>query len=108
MHVLLQVLSVELLLAALEACGVDNARIEVEGGHEIPVLDNSALGWCVEVQVRPSFHIHNKLHPLCTVYMYYKLHKAGELCTPLVWCVTGKGCGNRRIGCGAGRVVCSS
>jgi UDP-3-O-acyl-N-acetylglucosamine deacetylase len=55
MHVLLlQVLNVELLLAALEACGVDNARIEVEGGHEIPVLDNSALAWCIEVQVRPA------------------------------------------------------
>lgn len=51
----LQVMSVELLLSALEACGVDNARIEIEGGHEIPVLDNSALGWCVEIQVR-----HNK------------------------------------------------
>jgi hypothetical protein len=47
-----QVMNVELLLSALEACGVDNARIEIEGGHEIPVLDNSALGWCIEVQVR--------------------------------------------------------
>lgn len=44
-------MNVELLLSALEACGVDNARIEVEGGHEIPVLDNSSLGWCIEVQV---------------------------------------------------------
>lgn len=48
----MQVMTVELLLSALEACGVDNARIEVEGGHEIPVLDNSSLGWCIEVQVR--------------------------------------------------------
>jgi UDP-3-O-acyl-N-acetylglucosamine deacetylase len=47
----LQVMNVELLLAALETCGVDNCRIEIEGGHEIPVLDNSALGWCIEVQV---------------------------------------------------------
>lgn len=46
-----QVMTVELLLSALEACGVDNARIELEGGNEIPVLDNSALGWCVEIQV---------------------------------------------------------
>lgn len=46
-------MNVELLLSALEACGVDNARIEIEGGHEIPVLDNSALGWCIEVQVLP-------------------------------------------------------
>jgi UDP-3-O-acyl-N-acetylglucosamine deacetylase len=30
-----RVLGVEFLLAALEACGVDNARIEVEGGHEV-------------------------------------------------------------------------
>ena len=30
-----RVLGMELLLAALEACGVDNARIEVEGGHEV-------------------------------------------------------------------------
>lgn len=46
-----RVMNVELLLSALEACGVDNARIEIEGGHEIPVLDNSALGWCIEIQV---------------------------------------------------------
>jgi hypothetical protein len=26
-------------------------RIEIEGGHEIPVLDNSALGWCIDIQV---------------------------------------------------------
>jgi UDP-3-O-acyl-N-acetylglucosamine deacetylase len=51
-RLVLQVMNVELLLSALEACGVDNARIEIEGGHEIPVLDNSALGWCIEVQVR--------------------------------------------------------
>lgn len=52
-----RVISVELLLAALEASGVDNARIEIEGGHEIPVLDNSALGWCIDIQcagLRPA------------------------------------------------------
>jgi len=51
------VLSVELLLSALEACGVDNARIEIEGGPEIPVLDGSSLGWALEVQqagLRPA------------------------------------------------------
>merc|ERR1712113_611354 len=37
--------SVEHLLAALEACGVDNCRIELEGGREIPVIDGSAHGW---------------------------------------------------------------
>jgi len=44
------VVGAEQLLAALEACGVDNARIEIEGGFEIPVLDGSALGWTLEVQ----------------------------------------------------------
>merc|ERR1712007_197129 len=37
--------SVEHLLAALEACGVDNCRIELEGGREIPIIDGSAHGW---------------------------------------------------------------
>jgi UDP-3-O-[3-hydroxymyristoyl] N-acetylglucosamine deacetylase len=33
----------EHLLAALEACGVDNARCELRGTGEVPVLDGSAL-----------------------------------------------------------------
>eukprot|EP00195_Chlamydomonas_chlamydogama_P005783 CAMPEP_0202901626 /NCGR_PEP_ID=MMETSP1392-20130828/14362_1 /ASSEMBLY_ACC=CAM_ASM_000868 /TAXON_ID=225041 /ORGANISM="Chlamydomonas chlamydogama, Strain SAG 11-48b" /LENGTH=544 /DNA_ID=CAMNT_0049588215 /DNA_START=73 /DNA_END=1704 /DNA_ORIENTATION=+ len=48
---------VELLLSALEACGVDNARIEIEGGAEIPIIDGSALGWVMEIQyagLRPA------------------------------------------------------
>ena len=47
----------QLLLSALEALGVDNARIEIEGGCEVPVLDGSALGWVLEVQfsgLRPA------------------------------------------------------
>ncbi|KAL4516009.1 hypothetical protein Ndes2437A_g06722 [Nannochloris sp. 'desiccata'] len=60
------VLSPEALLSALEACGVDNARIEIEGGGdidadgdvignvspllEVPVVDGSALGWVLEIQ----------------------------------------------------------
>jgi UDP-3-O-[3-hydroxymyristoyl] N-acetylglucosamine deacetylase len=47
----------QLLLSALEAMGVDNARIEIEGGCEVPVLDGSALGWALEVQfagLRPA------------------------------------------------------
>lgn len=44
------VMSPEALLSALEACGVDNARIEVEGGSEVPVADGSALTWALEVQ----------------------------------------------------------
>lgn len=41
---------VEHLLSALEMLGVDNARIEVEGSHELPIIDGSALGWTVDVQ----------------------------------------------------------
>ena len=47
----------QLLLSALEALGVDNARIEIEGGCEVPVLDGSALGWVIETQfagLRPA------------------------------------------------------
>jgi UDP-3-O-[3-hydroxymyristoyl] N-acetylglucosamine deacetylase len=44
------VMSPEALLSALEACGVDNARIEIEGGSEVPVADGSALTWALEVQ----------------------------------------------------------
>ena len=44
------IMSPEALLSALEACGVDNARIEVEGGSEVPVADGSALTWALEVQ----------------------------------------------------------
>ena len=61
----LSILSPEALLSALEACGVDNARIEIEGGAdegddsgvqdigpmlEVPVVDGSALGWVLEIQ----------------------------------------------------------
>jgi UDP-3-O-acyl N-acetylglucosamine deacetylase len=37
--------TVEHLLAALEACGVDNARIEAQGSGEAPILDGSAARW---------------------------------------------------------------
>lgn len=46
-----QICGAEHLLSALEACGVDNARIEIEGGQEIPVLDGSAGGWATEIHV---------------------------------------------------------
>lgn len=52
-----QIASVEHLLAALEGLHVDNARIEIEGGSEVPVLDGSAQGWVeaiAEVGVRPA------------------------------------------------------
>ena len=38
--------TVEHLLSALEASGIDNARIEVEGNGEIPILDGSAYPFC--------------------------------------------------------------
>lgn len=44
------VMSPESILSALEACGVDNARIEIEGGSEVPVGDGSGLTWALEVQ----------------------------------------------------------
>ena len=40
-----------MLLSALEACGVDNARIEVEGGGELPLWDGNAVGWAEEIQL---------------------------------------------------------
>ncbi|KAG2451879.1 hypothetical protein HYH02_003654 [Chlamydomonas schloesseri] len=46
-----QVMGVEALLSALEACGVDNARIEIEGGIEVPVIDGSAGGWAQQIQL---------------------------------------------------------
>ena len=44
------IMSPEAILSALEACGVDNARIEIEGGSEIPVCDGSSLTWALEIQ----------------------------------------------------------
>ena len=38
--------TVEHLLSALEALGVDNARVEVEGTGEVPILDGSAYPFC--------------------------------------------------------------
>lgn len=44
------VMSPESILSALEACGIDNARIEIEGGSEVPVGDGSGLTWVLEIQ----------------------------------------------------------
>ena len=46
-----RVYGAEVLLSALEACGVDNARIEVEGGGELPFWDGNAVGWAEEIQL---------------------------------------------------------
>lgn len=43
------VFGVEHLLSSLEACGVSNCRIEIEGGREVPVLDGSSSGWVSQV-----------------------------------------------------------
>nr|BAJ87037.1 predicted protein [Hordeum vulgare subsp. vulgare]BAJ95331.1 predicted protein [Hordeum vulgare subsp. vulgare] len=40
-----RVRTVEHLLSAMEALGVDNCRVEVSGGDEIPLLDGSAQEW---------------------------------------------------------------
>ena len=40
-----KVRTVEHLLAALMACGIDDARIEIDG-EEVPLLDGSAKNWC--------------------------------------------------------------
>ncbi|XP_039124732.1 probable UDP-3-O-acyl-N-acetylglucosamine deacetylase 1, mitochondrial isoform X1 [Dioscorea cayenensis subsp. rotundata] len=45
-----RVRTVEHLLSALEACGVDNCRIEISGGNEVPVLDGSAKEWVEAIQ----------------------------------------------------------
>eukprot|EP00192_Tetraselmis_astigmatica_P005761 CAMPEP_0117668812 /NCGR_PEP_ID=MMETSP0804-20121206/11766_1 /TAXON_ID=1074897 /ORGANISM="Tetraselmis astigmatica, Strain CCMP880" /LENGTH=522 /DNA_ID=CAMNT_0005476763 /DNA_START=111 /DNA_END=1679 /DNA_ORIENTATION=+ len=47
----MRVITVEHLLSALEGCAVDNARIEVEGGEEMPVIDGSAFGWTMQIQM---------------------------------------------------------
>ncbi len=43
-----RVRTVEHLLAALAGCGVDNARIEIDG-PEVPLLDGSARDWCAAI-----------------------------------------------------------
>eukprot|EP00271_Cylindrocystis_brebissonii_P021147 TRINITY_DN7409_c0_g1_i1.p1 TRINITY_DN7409_c0_g1~~TRINITY_DN7409_c0_g1_i1.p1 ORF type:complete len:409 (+),score=56.68 TRINITY_DN7409_c0_g1_i1:76-1227(+) len=45
-----QVATVEHLLSALEGMGVDNVRIEMEGGSEMPILDGSAREWVLAIE----------------------------------------------------------
>jgi UDP-3-O-[3-hydroxymyristoyl] N-acetylglucosamine deacetylase len=51
--------TIEHLLAALAAMGVDNARIEIDG-PEVPLLDGSALGW---VEAIAQVGLANQSHP---------------------------------------------
>ncbi len=48
-HHAASVRTVEHLLAALAALGIDNARIEIDGA-EVPLLDGSAQGWVEAIQ----------------------------------------------------------
>ena len=50
----------EHLLSALEACGVDNARIESEGGPEVPIIDGSALSWALDLHAVRLLHWHHQ------------------------------------------------
>jgi UDP-3-O-[3-hydroxymyristoyl] N-acetylglucosamine deacetylase len=45
-----QVRTVEHLLAALVASGIDDARIEIDG-EELPLLDGSAKNWCEAIAI---------------------------------------------------------
>lgn len=42
--------TVEHLMSALEGLGVDNCRIEIEGGNEVPLLDGSAREWVEAIE----------------------------------------------------------
>ncbi|CAM6090747.1 unnamed protein product [Calypogeia fissa] len=46
----LSIRTVEHLLSALEGLGVDNCRIEIRNGREVPVLDGSALEWVKAIE----------------------------------------------------------
>jgi UDP-3-O-[3-hydroxymyristoyl] N-acetylglucosamine deacetylase len=64
--------TVEHLLAALHALGIDNACLEVDG-PEIPLLDGSALGWAEAILtagcvVQPAAHQAFTLDQPITVY----------------------------------------
>lgn len=58
---------VEHMLSALEMLGIDNARIELEGGHELPIIDGSALGWAIDVQAVSD---HWKLMPSASLILH--------------------------------------
>jgi hypothetical protein len=47
-------------------------RIEIEGGHEIPVLDNSALGWALSIQ---------QVGPRCRAGLQTALRRAPAACS---------------------------
>ena len=71
----------EHLLSALEAFGVDNARIEIEGGSEVPIIDGSALSWALD--------LHAVRHLVTTLYPQKTAHPSPlpppSSCSPLSW-----------------------
>eukprot|EP00898_Chlorokybus_atmophyticus_P000285 jgi/Chlat1/1257/Chrsp115S01695 len=68
--------TVEHLLSALEGCGVDNARIELRGGAEVPLLDGSARDWVAAIRdsgVIPA-HSNNNTSPQHSHHSRVPLH----------------------------------
>ena len=73
-----RVQSVEHLLSALEACGVDNARIEIEGGPEVPIVDGSALSWAMDLhRVRLKMYAFSGIPSSC-IYSHCIRQEAGR------------------------------
>lgn len=97
------VYGVEHILAALEACGVSNCRVEVEGGRELPVIDGSSSGWVsqiIRIGVLHSRRIYNgisvgKLHRPVILYgsegNFVSLVPGSILCVASGWDGTGRG-----------------
>lgn len=88
-----RVSTVEHLLAALHAYGVDNANIEVDG-DEVPIMDGSAApfflllqsaGLCPQTQPRLALRITSPIHyqdgdKRLAVFPYHGLQVSGEIC----------------------------
>jgi UDP-3-O-[3-hydroxymyristoyl] N-acetylglucosamine deacetylase len=90
---LFRVSTVEHLLAALNAYGVDNAKIEMDG-EEVPIMDGSAApfflllesaGLCPQAQPRLALRITRPIHfhdgdKRLAVFPYHGLKVSGEIC----------------------------
>ncbi|XP_042383959.1 probable UDP-3-O-acyl-N-acetylglucosamine deacetylase 1, mitochondrial isoform X2 [Zingiber officinale] len=74
-----RVRTVEHLLSALEACGVDNCRIEIDGGEEVPLLDGSAKQW-VEAIKEAGLYVANDHNGCSLEKLVPKLHEPLYLC----------------------------
>lgn len=49
-------------MAALAACGISDAQIDIEGGPEVPILDGSAYTWCAYIKAN-SHDVTNATDP---------------------------------------------